>query len=181
MTATRTRTRNRSGTIPDRSRLDEVNAVLAIVMHDSPEGRARLVTRLDSNRIMLRITGRLKDGTERWRDVDASIRSDGLWLANSGKPRPFCGTEEQAIVQLIRWARGLPRRPRDWWWYVTGPGVRLGGFPLLEAVVKSSYFADEAAVSCVRCGKRDPRDWWSLDGLTGPACRHVTSDGCPPR
>lgn len=80
------------------------------------------------------------------------------------------GTDEQTLVSLVLWCRGLPRLPGyvlKWW--QTGNGVFL---KRLEEI----GYDDAKSLTCVLCGKMPEGglDWWSLGeghkAVTGPCC-----------
>lgn len=87
------------------------------------------------------------------------------------------GTATTALANLIRWIQGQPVLPLSTWRYWTGPTVALGRDRGAECVslLAAGEYPDHA--DCVLCGRRLERfDWWSLDGVSGPCCRHT--EGC---
>lgn len=107
-------------------------------------------------------------------DFTAALRTDGSWPRYGYRQRPFGGTGMQALGQLIRYVRDLPRFPVCTWEYWCSDTVKLGNARTLE-LVRASDYGNAAKTCCVLCGTADYArglDWWSLDGKTGPACRY---------
>ncbi len=96
------------------------------------------------------------------------VRADGLWFLSRVMGNRLGGTDEQALVQLARWARDQPRRGRPFWGRAFDPRT----LALLEA---SGYF-DPARTGCLVCGAADAPDWTDGDFLdlrrVGPLCHH---------
>lgn len=106
-------------------------------------------------------------------DFPARLRTDGNWPAFGYRQRPTGGTGMQALAQLIRYVRDLPRFPLSTWEYWSGESVKLGNSTVVELLASAGY-EDDLKTCCVLCG--DPKfarglDWWSLDGVIGPCCR----------
>lgn len=83
-----------------------------------------------------------------------------------------------ALSQLIRWLRDQPVLPLSSWRYWTGPKVALGrdDGPRVVEILRDAGYPEYTP--CVLCGNRieGGLDWWSLDGVSGPACSHRS--GC---
>lgn len=119
-------------------------------------------------------------------DFSADLRSDGSWTRWGYNQRPTGGTGMQALAQLIRYVRDLPRLPLATWEYWAGERVKLCTPQTLE-LIRASDYGDPAKTRCVLCGALEYKrglDWWSLDGVTGPSCYggrckdpQTTSDG----
>jgi hypothetical protein len=93
---------------------------------------------------------------------------DGRWPTFRYGRHGLGGTQALGIGQLARWIRGLSRVPAYTFW---------GWFGSKTAdLLNASSYPNPDATKCVRCGKRAPGDWWSLDGVTGPCCAR----GCGP-
>lgn len=108
-------------------------------------------------------------------DFPARLRTDGSWPQFGYRQRPTGGTGMQALAQLIRFVRNLPRHPIETFAYWSGERVRLGN-PNTVEILRAGGYEDRAKTSCVICGNRDYStsglDWWSLNGLIGPVCSH---------
>lgn len=105
-------------------------------------------------------------------DFPARLRGDGSWPAFGYRQRPCGGTGIQALAQVIRYVRNLPRLPVITWQYWTSDKVKIGNAQTLE-IIKSSDYGDPTKTCCILCGCTDFKnglDWWSLDGKTGPCC-----------
>src|SRR5579871_4486412 len=104
-------------------------------------------------------------------DFPATLRGDGSWPRYGYKQRPTGGTGYQAIAQLIRYVRDLPRLPMETWEYWGSEKVNLCKPRTLE-LLKSCDYGDPAKTKCILCGLFPMKsiDWWSLDGVTGPCC-----------
>lgn len=106
----------------------------------------------------------------RWR-----LRSDRLWPHDRRSATFTGGTVVQALTQLSLWLNNWPRRPLRCWQAWCHHGLGDGRGPrLLEYLGHGSY---PAWTGCIHCGAPDATDWWSLDGATGPCCRHRACRG----
>jgi hypothetical protein len=80
------------------------------------------------------------------------------------------GTAARALSQLVRWVQGKPVLPISTWEYWAGAPCRLLEASAVKVLAAGGY---PSASPCVKCGStiyRGGLDWWSLDGLSGPAC-----------
>jgi hypothetical protein len=104
-------------------------------------------------------------------DFPAVLRSDGSWPKFGYRQRPTGGTGFQAMAQLIRYIRDLPRLPLVTWEYWAGASIQLGAARTIE-LLRASDYGNPDKTRCVLCGTLDFKglDWWSLDGITGPSC-----------
>jgi len=105
-------------------------------------------------------------------DFPARLRSQGDLPAFGYRHRPTGGTGMQALAQLIRYVRDLPRFPLATWEYWAGERVKLCTALTVELIGSSDY-GDPTKTRCVLCGDSEFKrglDWWSLDGITGPCC-----------
>lgn len=105
-------------------------------------------------------------------DFPARLRADGSWTQYGYKQRPTGGTGMQALAQLIRYVRDLPRLPLITWEYWAGERIALCNARTIEILAAGGY-GDPEKTCCVLCGTRDFKrglDWWSLDGVIGPSC-----------
>jgi hypothetical protein len=78
----------------------------------------------------------------------------------------------QALAQMIRFVRDLPRVPLTTWEYWAGEKVKLCT-PDTVALLRDGGYGDPSKTQCVLCGATEFKrglDWWSLDGIVGPAC-----------
>jgi hypothetical protein len=111
----------------------------------------------------------------RWRSSDLDSnggRGQGDWPQFGYNQRPTGGTGMQALAQLIRYVRDLPRLPVATWEHWAGDTVKLCTQETVRLIVLSEY-GDPRKTSCVLCGDSEFKhgiDWWSLDGVTGPSC-----------
>lgn len=106
-------------------------------------------------------------------DFSARLRSDGSWPMYGYNVRPSGGTGYQALAQLIRYVRDLPRLPMLTWEYWAGDAVKLCTPATLE-LLRAGNYGDPDKTHCVLCGSAEWKrglDWWSLNGVTGPSCR----------
>jgi hypothetical protein len=106
-------------------------------------------------------------------DFPARLRGQGDWTQFGYRHRPTGGTGMQALAQLIRYVRDLPRLPLVTWEYWSSDTIKLCN-PRTVELLKSGGYEDAKKTCCVLCG--DPLfkrglDWWSLDGVVGPSCR----------
>lgn len=117
--------------------------------------------------------------TRRLRWVPQSRGSD---YPSISKRVPFGGTCCCAVMELTRWCRGLPVRPRETWEYWCGRSV--GMTPLALQIVTAAGWPE--TVPCVFCGRPLGRgvewDHFDRDGWpVGPGCyRTGGCDGKPP-
>jgi hypothetical protein len=106
-------------------------------------------------------------------DFPARLRSSGDWPMFGYHQRPTGGTGMQAIAQLIRYIRDLPRLPLETWEYWASDTIKLTTPQTVEILRLGGYF-DPKKTCCVLCGKTDwskgGLDWWSLDKVIGPSC-----------
>jgi hypothetical protein len=105
-------------------------------------------------------------------DFPAQLTNQGDWTRYGYRQRPTGGTGMQALAQLIRYVRDLPRLPLVTWEYWAGDTVQLATPRALE-ILRASDYGNPKKTCCVLCG--DPHfkrglDWWSLDRVVGPAC-----------
>jgi hypothetical protein len=104
------------------------------------------------------------------RDYPARLRATGDWPAYGYRHRPCGGTGYQALAQLIRYVRDLPRLPLATWKYWASDKIALCGTNTVDILSESDY---GERMNCVLCGsdKYDGGvDWWSNDGVVGPCC-----------
>lgn len=99
----------------------------------------------------------------------AQMRGDGTYFRHVRVHSRMGGTEEMATVQLVRWYRGMTRRPLRCWSHWCGHLIKLGRPDTMD-LLRSSSYPDPRKTACVLCGSAEPGDWWSLDGVTGPYC-----------
>lgn len=105
-------------------------------------------------------------------DFPARLRTDGSWPQFGYRQRSTGGTGMQAIAQLIRYVRDLPRLPMITWEYWAGERVKLATPRTVELLTHGNY-GDPEKTKCVLCGTATFKrglDWWSLDGVIGPCC-----------
>lgn len=106
-------------------------------------------------------------------DFTARLQADGRWPKYGFHHRPCGGTGMQAVAQMIRYVRDLPRLPLSCWLHWAGPTVQLASPRTLE-ILKASDYGNPQKTCCVLCGSiifGYLVDWWSVDGITGPCCR----------
>jgi len=105
-------------------------------------------------------------------DFPARLKEQGDWTLFGYRQRPTGGTGMQALAQLIRYVRDLPRLPSLTWAYWASDTVALTTPRTLELLSVSGY-DDPQKTKCVLCGTLEYKrglDWWSLDGIVGPSC-----------
>lgn len=105
-------------------------------------------------------------------DFPARLRTKGDIPEFGQEVFPGGGTSLQALGQLIRFIRDLPRLPIDTWKYWSGSKVQLCTPHTVELLVGAGWDAD-GKTTCVLCGSvkfKGGLDWWGLDGVTGPCC-----------
>ena len=105
-------------------------------------------------------------------DFPARLRGDGTWPVYGYNQRPTGGTGMQALAQLIRYVRDLPRFPMKTWEYWASNAIALTNEKTLF-LLRTSDYEDPQKTCCVLCGTNEYKkglDWWSLDGVTGPCC-----------
>ena len=104
-------------------------------------------------------------------------RGNDFYPTWHGRRGPWGGTTSTAMSQLIYWCQGKAVLPLSSWQYWCGPTVLLGREKGDEIVTTLQDGGYPVAVTCVVCGKPPVgMDWWSLNGVSGPCCRHA--DGC---
>ena len=76
------------------------------------------------------------------------------------------GTGESAMVQLVRWIKGLNVLPLSQWQYWASPSIELWqnndvAKQVIALLTEAGYPAEPV---CIFCGKKPPNgyDWWSL-------------------
>ncbi len=91
---------------------------------------------------------------------------------------PHGGTASYALSQLVRWIRDKPVLGIGSWKYWASESVKLLRHGDVASVLDQFVQAGYPSVStCVLCGNTGHcGDWWSLDGVSGPCCRH--NSGC---
>jgi hypothetical protein len=115
-------------------------------------------------------------------DFPARLREGGDWPSFGYRQRSTGGTGFQALAQLIRYVRDLPRLPMVTWEYWASESVKLGT-PRTVELLRSGGYSDPRKTCCVLCGDPDFKrglDWWSLDGIVGPSCRFGECRELPP-
>lgn len=107
-------------------------------------------------------------------DFPARLRTQGDLPEFGYRQRPCGGTGMQALAQLIRYVRDLPRLPMVTWEYWAGDRVKLCERRTI-ILLNAAGYGDTLKTRCVLCGDTEFKrglDWWSLDKVTGPSCRN---------
>lgn len=105
-------------------------------------------------------------------DFPARLRNSGDWTQYGYRQRPTGGTGMQALAQMIRFVRDLPRLPLITWEYWAADKIKLCTPETVELLRQGGY-GDPAKTRCVLCGATENKrgiDWWSLDCVVGPSC-----------
>jgi hypothetical protein len=107
----------------------------------------------------------------RFRTFPARLRGEGDIPQYGYRQRPCGGTGMQALAQIIRYVRDLPRLPMDTWEYWVSSTVQLGSIDTLT-LLRAAGYDHPSKTRCVLCKGPYKRgiDWWSKDGVTGPCC-----------
>lgn len=88
--------------------------------------------------------------------VRIRLRKDGLYPTCGEYNLYGCGgTYTGAIVQLVHWIRGEPRKPLCQWvsW--------LGAESSAVRILSGTSYLDSKLTSCILCGAADPLDWYT--------------------
>jgi hypothetical protein len=141
--------------------LDEANSIVGLIdrrllFYRDPGGRLRV--RLSHN-----------DGTSE--TLPCILQSDHRWPVWDSHRIDQGGTGAMVFAQLVCWIRGDPRINISWWAQAVERGLARGNGDTLLQRLRASTYAAGGATNCVLCGSEKTGDWWSLDGITGPACR----------
>ena len=105
-------------------------------------------------------------------DFPADLRGDGSWPRHGYRQSPTGGTGLQALAQLIRYVRDLPRLPIKTWEYWSSDKVRLGNTETMRLLRESEY-GDPVRTCCIFCGTTEWEngiDWYHVGRKAGPGC-----------
>lgn len=105
-------------------------------------------------------------------DYPARLKEQGIGAQFRYRPLPIDGTGMQALAQLIRYVRDLPRLPLITWEYWGSEKIRLCTPRTIELLRKGGY-GDPLKTGCVFCGDQQFQsglDWCSREEVTGPSC-----------
>lgn len=150
----------------NQQRLDTVNAAVKLIMPDVSielEGRAAFV-----NFLGYRSYGETRPKKRKqWIAV-----SEGSHFPRWSSEFPHGGTCHAALHQLVRFAQEKPVVTIGAWEAWCGPNIRVAGDNGQAVVDLLRAGGWPTVATCVVCGRTPlPRyDWWSLEGVSGPAC-----------
>lgn len=143
------------------ARLTAANAVLDIIAH-----RTR-ISRRKGGWYVSWVNHRLNEISRRWR-----TNSNGSHFPPWSHHWGHGGTATLALSQLIRWLQDRPVLPLSSWHHWCSDRLYLARSRGAEVCSLLSDAGWPRLVACVLCGKEieHARDWWDLDGVSGPTC-----------
>ncbi len=100
-------------------------------------------------------------------DFPARLRNSGDWTQYGYRQRPTGSTGMQALAQMIRFVRDLPRLPLITWKYWAGDKINLCT-PRTVELLKEGGYGDPLKTLWVLCGVTEFKR--GLDGVVGPSC-----------